>query len=456
LIDYTVNLIQILLSFHYKLIAAVMKKNMSNSKKIKIQLPDCIISQIFSKLGLKDLVKTSTLSKLWRNEWQLRTDLNFDLCNMFDDNKVQELPKSFPLLHGFQSEFVTRLDQFMLHYQGAIVDSIRVKCPLNDEHSDVVERLISKGITKGAKRIELLFSYETNDDTCRIGTRFASELIPCKFSFDMLSGTDSLTYLHLQHCGLETPLEFSGLKKLRTFVLQRVDVWQNRLEGLFSNCIHLVDLTLDDCEFMSGLKIISSTLFRLNITNCRVTVKRKIDIVASNLSSIEYSCNDDSVHRMNIEAHMLSKFSYRGRKIYKPVGFSGLKNVTTIVFDGLSEFQHTNIVHILFSNCVQLEDVTFKNCEGIYDTNIVSPKLRHLKIIECGYFQRIDINALNLASFEYSGNTRRNLSVTAPMLSRVFWNAAKREKNQNPFGPITTLQHIENLSMIISTSQVSH
>ncbi|WJX78873.1 hypothetical protein P8452_62055 [Trifolium repens] len=119
-----------------------------------------------------------------------------------------------------------------------MIDSIRVKFPLSDdEHSDdVIERLISKGIAKGAKRIELLFAY----DTC-----FVSNLKPFTFSFDMLLGTDSLTYLHLQNCCLVKPLDFSGLKNVRTLVLQLVRVKQNRLEGLFSNCIHLVDFTLD-------------------------------------------------------------------------------------------------------------------------------------------------------------------------------------------------------------------
>ncbi|KAK2417616.1 hypothetical protein QL285_039896 [Trifolium repens] len=238
-----------------------------------------------------------------------------------------------------------------------MIDSIRVKFPLSDdEHSDdVIERLISKGIAKGAKRIELLFAY----DTC-----FVSNLKPYTFSFDMLLGTDSLTYLHLQNCCLVKPLDFSGLKNVRTLVLQLVRVKQNRLEGLFSNCIHLVDFTLDGY------------------------------IIASNLSSIEYSCNDDSVRSMNIEAHVLSKFSFRGRKIYKPVGFVGLKNVTTIVLDGHCEFLHpTNIVSLLFSECLELQDVTFKN--------------------------------------------------------------SRREKNPHPFGPTITLQHIQNLAMILSTSQVA-
>jgi hypothetical protein len=160
---------------------------------------------------------------------------------------------------------------------------------------------------------------------------------------------------------------------------------------------------------------------------------------------------------MNIEAPILSKFSFRGCKIYKPVGFSGLKNVTTIVIDAHRQIlQPTNIVSLLFSKCLQLEDVTFKNCMCIYDMNIVSSKLRHLKIIGCGFNRRIDINALNLASFEYRGDTGRNIFVTAPRLVRVFWNAGETEINSHAFDPVTRLLHIENLAMIISTSQVSY
>jgi len=483
------------------------------SKKPKIELPDCILSIIFSKLGLKDLVKTSALSKRWLQEWRLRMDQNFDLQNMFDlrYNTVQELPKSLPLFQGFQSEFAKRLDQFMLHYQGDMISSIRVNFPLGDEYRSVIGRLISQGITKGAKSIELLLSYETNDSD------FVVEIKPYKFSLTRLSHTDSLTNLHLQKCCLVAPMEFSGLKNLRTLVLHLVDVERDMLHGIFSNCIHLVDLTLDDCKFNfdlelcglknlrtlvlhlvsvkqdmlhglfsncihlvdftldgcnfnSDLEINSSTLLNLNIVNCgfHMGVRRNIDIIASNLSSIEYSFNCNyPIHRMNIEAHMLSKFSYRGSQIssydggqiYKAFGFSGLKNVTTIIFDGLRECLQSAVVMLLFSQCLQLENATFKNCRIINNLNIVSPKLRHLKIIECDYNHiyphNINISALNLSSFEYSGQATRYIFVTAPKLLKVFWNAAKREKNPDPFGPIARLRHIENLVMILSTSQVS-
>jgi hypothetical protein len=156
----------------------LLAATMHRSKKLKDELPelpDYVTSYIFSKLNLKDLVKTSALSKLWRHEWELRKELNFDIHNMFD----QVLPKNLtlPLSYVFQSEFAARLDQFMLHYQGKTIHSIRVNFPLDDEHSDVIDRLITKGMTKGVKHIELLFSCQIDD------TDIGLEMEPYKFSF---------------------------------------------------------------------------------------------------------------------------------------------------------------------------------------------------------------------------------------------------------------------------------
>ncbi|AES81189.2 F-box/RNI superfamily protein, putative [Medicago truncatula] len=421
--------------------------------KLESELPDSIISYIFSKLALKDLVKTSALSKRWVHEWGLRTDLNFDLHTMFDYNTTQDLPNILPLfqIFHFQSEFTTRLDQFMLHYKGPIISSIRVNFPLvNSEHGDAINvainRLISKRIAKGVKRIELLLSSDF--------------VLPYIFPPTLLSGNDSLTYLHLQNYLSAEHLDYSGFNNLRTLVLHLINVTPKLVQSLCSNCTHLVDLILDGCRFLSDLIINCSTLLSLNIVNCKVDLSICLTIIASNLSSFEYSCNDGFlVHPVNIQAHMLSKFSFRGSEFFERVGFSGLKNVTTIVFDGLIENLSMYILPYLFSECLQLEDVTFKNCRRMSSIEITSPKLRHLKIIDCGWADdspsEIAIDALNLSSFEYSAHTTRIISITAHKLLKVFWDAAQGRKTPHLLDPIARLSHIENLSMIILTSQVS-
>ncbi|XP_039682502.1 uncharacterized protein [Medicago truncatula] len=161
---------------------------------------------------------------------------------------------------------------------------------------------------------------------------------------------------------------------------------------------------------------------------------------------------------MNIQAPMLSKFSFRGASFSKRIGLSGLTNVTTIKFDALLIDLSTNILPHLFSECPQLEVVTLKNCLFTSSTQITSSKLRHLIILDSVWVDDspsdISIDALNLPSFEYTGYTTRIISFTAPRLSKVFWDTSERENRPHLFDPIASLPHIENLAMIVGTLQV--
>ncbi|CAK8562833.1 unnamed protein product [Lathyrus sativus] len=346
-------------------------------KKVKrksTELPDCIISHIFSKLSLKNLVKTSALSKQWYHEWGLRKDLNFDLHNMFDC--IPELPKTplFPLFQQLQSQFATRLDYFIQKYHGDIISSIRINFPLGRDNTHVIDRLIHKGVLKGANRIELLFAYPKPLPDFEKPKPFRykeSDFEIEPYNFFLSESHNSLTYLHPQNCRI---MEFSGLKNLTTLVLHLVSVEQNMLQDMCLKCIHLDNLTLNKCTFRSDhLKITSATLLHLNI-NCGDIIRNQIniDIIASNLSSIRYSSYflpETLIHTLNIKSHKLSYFSYSGAKISNLVHFSALKNVTTIVLDGLMEGDvriygpmEGDVITHLFSKCLQLQHVTISKC----------------------------------------------------------------------------------------------
>ncbi|CAI8614245.1 unnamed protein product [Vicia faba] len=430
---------------------------MNGVKKLKsesTELPDCVISHIFSMLSLKNLVKTSALSKQWYHEWELRKDLTFDLHNMFDYNTVPDLPITLPLFQQVQSQFAASLDNFMQKYHGDIISSIRVNFPLGVDHTYAIDGLIHKGVVKGANRIELLFAYDTD-----------FKIEPYKFLFPFLSSNNSVTYLHLQNCHIAGPMEFSGLKNLTTLVLHLVPVKQNMFRDLFFNCTHLENFNLNECTFLSDLRIRSTTLLHLNIDCGRIITKvtqaRKIDIIASNLLSIEYSSKciySRRLHILNIKSHTLCQFNYRCIEISNLVNFSGMKNVTTIVLDGLREYVKSDVVTHLFSKCLRLEDVTFKKCRFTWgDMKIISAKLRHLGIIDCHYNNpyKIDIDALNLSSFEYRGYTMPIISVVAPKLLKVFWDAGFREINVYNFATIVKLHQVENLTMNIGFSLIS-
>ncbi|XP_058759370.1 uncharacterized protein LOC131632615 [Vicia villosa] len=440
-----------------------MKNLVKKVKSEPSELPDCVISHIFSKLSLKNLVKTSALSKQWYHEWGLRKDLTFDLHNMFDT--IPELPKSLPLFQQLQSQFATRLNNFIQKYHGDMISSIQINFPLGWDNTRVIDTLIRKGILKGVNRIELLFApfpyeevdfenetllaYEETNFEITFEMLLAYEetyfkIEPYNFLFPpFLSDSNSLTYLHLQNCHI---MEFSGLKNLTTLVLHLVPVQQKMLQDMCLKCIHLENLTLNECTFKSDIKITSATLLHLNI-NCGEIIQKKIniDIIASNLSSIEYSseCISKSLlHTLNIKPLKLSKFSYTCAKISNLVHFSGLKNVTTILLDGLKD---GDVITHLFSKCLQLEHITINMCWFTRDFKIIGAKLRHLSILDCfhsnvgihalhfsskdrGRTKKrsiISIDALNLSSFEFRGHPemRSMISIEAPKLLKDLWDA---------------------------------
>ncbi|CAI8609678.1 unnamed protein product [Vicia faba] len=114
-----------------------MKNLVKKVKSEPSELADCIISHIFSKLSLKNLVKTSALSKQCYHEWGLRKDLNFDLHNMLDYNNP-ELPKTLPLFQQLQSQFATRLDNFIQKCHGDMISSILINFPLGWNNTRVI------------------------------------------------------------------------------------------------------------------------------------------------------------------------------------------------------------------------------------------------------------------------------------------------------------------------------
>ncbi|KAI5426641.1 hypothetical protein KIW84_032170 [Lathyrus oleraceus] len=307
---------------------------MNGVKELKsesTELPDCVISHIFSLLTLKNLVKTSALSKQWYHQWGLKKNLNFDLHNLLDYNTIPELPITLPLFQHLQSQFAASLDSFMQTYPGDTIRSIRVDFPLGADHTYAIDGLIHKAVLKGASRIHLLFAYKTDIkiEPCKPNLKGK----PYTFLFPFFSCPNSLTYLHLQRCHIAPTMKFSGLKNLRTLVLTLLSVGQNVLQDLCFSCIHLKNFTLNECNFLSDLKITSPTLLHLNIYYERIrrTRSRNIDIIALNLLSFKYSSGYLShlLHKVKINSHMLSKLTYRCARILN-LEFPGLPNVKTM------------------------------------------------------------------------------------------------------------------------------
>ncbi|KAK2365306.1 hypothetical protein P8452_68088 [Trifolium repens] len=121
------------------------------------ELPDCILSHILTMLSIKDLLKTSVLSRRWCNLWSLRRDLHFDILNVLGRSKKELLQtdSSYTVerlvhLDINMDEFVKRVDQFLKSFQGIKIYSFFVSFYLNVKHSDIMDQWIRFAIARGS------------------------------------------------------------------------------------------------------------------------------------------------------------------------------------------------------------------------------------------------------------------------------------------------------------------
>jgi hypothetical protein len=279
------------------------------------ELPDEILSYILTTLSMKDLLKTSVLSRRWCKLWSLRRDLHFDIFHVLGSSKEQLLQTdSNSTMERCRvhldiniDEFVKRVDQFLKKFQGTKIDSFSMSFYLNGTHNNIIDQWISFAIAKGVERINLLLF--------PVPYTYATPYKRYNFAFDLFSETSASTlkHLRLEHCLVchPTNCDYIPFKNLRSLSLYCSKVDEIFIESLLSNCQWLEELHLIYCEFRSSMpKIVSSSLCHLKVGRCYVVSgnNRKMFINPSSLDclkliSLEY--HTFNLDTLNIKTPLL-------------------------------------------------------------------------------------------------------------------------------------------------------
>lgn len=304
------------------------------------ELPDCILSDIQKKLPMKDLVKTSILSKKWYTLWALRIHLCFDIFNvlgnlnellqnqyLIDRARGVDFPCSFGTVKRYvnldlsRGEFVKRVDQFVKKFSGAKIDSLLVNFCLGYEQNKIIDQWINFAIARGVERIDLLF----------LGRPYAPLVDSTqqdRYNFDFAlfsaSNASTLNHLRLENCLVCQPTncDFTQFQNLRSLLLEEVKLDESFIESLLSNCQRLQELCLLICEFKSSMPVIeSSSLCHLKVKGCYVLsnnhklILNLISLECLNLTSLELDClvhtsSDDGLDTLNFHAPMLKNIKF--------------------------------------------------------------------------------------------------------------------------------------------------
>ncbi|XP_021720464.1 F-box/FBD/LRR-repeat protein At5g53840-like [Chenopodium quinoa] len=162
------------------------------------ELPGDILVMVLSRLRLKEAVRTSVLSRKWRNMWTYTTGtLDFQYseessyiedCMRLNQRIAKELDNKGPLSVK-RSEFMKLVNHVLSLHQGPTIEEFEVFVKSHDAISEeYIEKWVEFALGKRVKRLKLDFSLNPHDFS--ITKPFLS-----KFKFNL----SSLTVLSLKY-----------------------------------------------------------------------------------------------------------------------------------------------------------------------------------------------------------------------------------------------------------------
>ncbi|XP_050238151.1 putative F-box/FBD/LRR-repeat protein At5g22610 [Mercurialis annua] len=255
------------------------------------ELPELVLSSILSYLTLKDVIKTSALSKEWKRQHRkVINTLNLDLPNLLESNYANDLESkyaksqsdNFDQLLDVRWEFINRVQRVLRHFKSSQIKSFKVTFFMDSQVSCYIDCWIRSAIAFGVEEIQLLFSDKPLSRIQIDKHRFY------KFPYWFFNPY-FLKHLNLQRCILTPPLYFTGFSKLLTLSLEEVIVSQNFVDFLFTHSTFLQELTINCCYFAGEapvLRIVSSSLHKLSLLY--VSTLLKVEIIAVNLLFFKY------------------------------------------------------------------------------------------------------------------------------------------------------------------------
>ncbi|XP_057771499.1 F-box/LRR-repeat protein 25-like [Salvia miltiorrhiza] len=326
---------------------------MTNSKRCKYhdrlsQLPDALIFEIFWLMPMTDVVRTSLLSKRWRNLWTITPFLNFDIVVFDEDRRRKFVNKALLCWNG------TRVLKFK------ISDS---RYWLGDSMVSDVDFWVWFAKKYGVEELSLLLLVLPN---------IANSVPQCLYS------CSSLKELWLYCCNLEISgnVQWNQLESL-TLRVEKVNT--HMINQILSGSPQLRVFDLGYMNRDGNLSIQSNSLKKLLITN--YNPMRRTEVVVSKLR----------ICTPNLEELVLGDYSYSK---CLPMNVSSLTCVDLALFglEALGQILPT-IQHV--ENVILSTNYSPKGL-GAMKMNSSFPNVKSLQLTCCSYDYKHVVGVLEI------------------------------------------------------------
>ncbi|CAJ1955364.1 unnamed protein product [Sphenostylis stenocarpa] len=327
------------------------------------QLPDHIIHHILSHLrNVKDVIRTSILSKKWRALWYSFSVLIFDERKFAAEIGHEDGSNMESMFRNYVTHALLKHDAKKSHLQKLVVHMIAFDL-LQD--TDYLDLWLSIAICRNIKELDLHIGIKNNK-------RYT--LTSCVFSSKALTG--------MRLSGCELTSDNVTLPNLQKLYLHKIPLVEHFIQNLISGCHSIEDLRFIKCSGLKHLQVSNlSKLKRVDIHHC--TQLKKVVINAPKLETFWY-CGKKTTH---------CKVSLEECTSLKRLTLEHPQVTRDFCENQLSNFPVLEKLHLSMSNNKSKYVI------------ISNPHLQKLTLKGCQKLRNAVIDASNLVSFECKGET---------------------------------------------------
>lgn len=222
------------------------------------ELPDEILVLILSRLTVNEAARTSVLSRRWEHLWKYSTG-SFDLRAPEVGFGWEGGTESHLSRFSGKSNYTNWVNHVLGSHRGQTLDEFRVFFKLGKSYEEVISSWINFAIKKQVRVLEL----------------------------DLGFGLDNhhFTFPSLSHLG------FSSFKNLSALYLSRIDITDQVIADILSNCPLLEELSVRYCSSLIDVQVNAGpnsilSLKHFEIFRCGLI--KSIEISAVNLISFKF------------------------------------------------------------------------------------------------------------------------------------------------------------------------